>query len=116
MILLLLRKMQSPYTLRRSLTTIMAIKMYEVQPDYMTTPGEILRDTIRSKNLTQEQAAEDLGTSAKTLSNIINNKVSITPEMALKLEYVLETPASFWNNLAKNYQEYQLRIHYKWHI
>ncbi len=94
----------------------MAIKMYEVQPDYMTTPGEILRDTIRSKNLTQEQAAEDLGTSAKTLSNIINNKVSITPEMALKLKYVLETPASFWNNLAKNYQEYQLRIHYKWHI
>ncbi|MFT8401470.1 MAG: HigA family addiction module antitoxin [Lentilactobacillus diolivorans] len=84
----------------------MAIKMYEVQPDYMTTPGKILRDTIRSKNLTQEQAAENLGTSAKNLSNIINNKVSITPEMALKLEYVLETPASFWNNLAKNYQEY----------
>jgi HTH-type transcriptional regulator / antitoxin HigA len=41
----------------------------------------------------------------KTINEIINGKAAITAETALQLERVLGVPASFWNNLERNYRE-----------
>lgn len=84
----------------------MKLELNEVNPDYISAPGDTLKEVITSKGLTQNEVAARLGTSPKNLSGLINNKVAITPAMAVKLEYVLGVPATFWNNLMKNYQEF----------
>ncbi|OJG36120.1 XRE family transcriptional regulator [Enterococcus devriesei] len=72
----------------------------------MTAPGETLKETLANMDYTQVQLAERLDISYKHLSNIINGKAVITSELALKLDYILDIPSSFWNSLEKNYQEY----------
>jgi addiction module HigA family antidote len=47
--------------------------------------------------------AEILGVSRKTLSSIVNEHKSITPEMALRLSKALNTTPDLWLNLQKNY-------------
>jgi antitoxin HigA-1 len=44
-----------------------------------------------------------LGVSRKTLSKIINERGSITPDMALRLSRAFDTTADLWMNLQKNY-------------
>lgn len=44
-----------------------------------------------------------LGVSRKTLSKIVNERVSITPDMALRLSRAFDTTADLWMNLQKNY-------------
>ena len=43
--------------------------------------------------------ADDLGVSRKTLSKIINERGSITPDMALRLSKAFNTSAELWLNL-----------------
>lgn len=47
--------------------------------------------------------ASTLGVSRKTLSKIINERGSITPEMALRLSRAFDTTPDLWMNLQKNY-------------
>lgn len=47
--------------------------------------------------------AEILGVSRKTLSSIVNEHKSITPEMALRLSKALNTTPDLWLTLQKNY-------------
>lgn len=67
-------------------------------------PGVSLAEDLKFLSLSISEAAERTGISKKHLSNIINGKASITPEVALKLEKVTGTEANFWNNLTRNYQ------------
>ena len=41
----------------------------------------------------------------KKINEIIKGKAPITTSTALKLEYVFDIPASFWNNLESSYRE-----------
>jgi addiction module HigA family antidote len=47
--------------------------------------------------------AEILGVSKKTLSKIINEKGTITPDMALRLGRAFDTTPDFWLSLQKNF-------------
>jgi HTH-type transcriptional regulator/antitoxin HigA len=67
-------------------------------------PGVSLAEDLAFLSLSVTEAAERMGVSKKHLSNIINGKASITPEVALKLEKVTGTEAAFWNKLTRNYQ------------
>ena len=50
-------------------------------------PGEVVRDAIENGlGLTVTAAAEGLGVSRKTLSQILNGRASISTEMAIRLE------------------------------
>lgn len=57
--------------------------------------------------MSQAELAEQTGIPKKTINEIINGKAAITPETALQFERVLGTPASFWNNRERRYQEAQ---------
>jgi plasmid maintenance system antidote protein VapI len=46
----------------------------------------------------------------KIINKIIKGKTAIMPETAIQLERVLGVPASFWNNLERNYQETLARL------
>jgi len=79
-------------------------------PDYAVPPGETLLETLEAIGMSQAELAERTGRPKKTINEIIKGKTAITPETALQFERVLGTPAGFWNNMERNYQETQARI------
>ena len=65
-----------------------------------THPGEVLReDVIKPLGLTVTQAARDLGVSRKTLSELINQKAALSPEMALRIAKATNTSPESWLNM-----------------
>ena len=80
-------------------------KRIEFKPDYAVAPGATLLETIQSRGLSQAELAKRTGRPLKTINEIIKGKAAITAETALQLEHVLGVPASFWNNLERNYQQ-----------
>lgn len=67
-------------------------------------PGRILeRHYIEPLALSITELAEKLGISRKTLSKIINEHASVTPEMALRLSRAFNTTPELWLNLQQNY-------------
>ncbi len=83
---------------------------YIFKPDYAVPPGETLLEVMESLDITQAELVRRIGRPKKTISGIINGKISITAETALQLEKVLGVPASFWLKLEYNYQEALARI------
>jgi len=69
-----------------------------------THPGGILRrQYLEPLSLTISEMADTLGVSRKTLSKIVNEHGSITPDMALRLSRALNTTPELWLNLQQNY-------------
>lgn len=60
--------------------------------------------------MSQAELAERLGRSIPKLNELIKGKAPITKETAVKLEYVLGVPASFWLNLERRFQDEKLEI------
>lgn len=70
----------------------------------LSHPGEILRtEIIDGRGLTISKAAELLGVTRPTLSNILNGKASITPNIALRVAAVFGGTAKFWIRLQSSY-------------
>ena len=60
-------------------------------------PGEVLKGLcLEPLGLTMTDAAQALGVSRKTLSGIVNGRVGISPEMAVRLSLALDTTAESW--------------------
>jgi addiction module HigA family antidote len=63
-------------------------------------PGTILLEMyIKPMGVTITQAAEALGVSRKHVSAIINGRVSVTPDMAMRLGVAFGTEPALWVNL-----------------
>ncbi len=73
-----------------------------------THPGGILkRHYLEPLSLTISELASRLGVSRKTLSKIVNENGSITPDMALRLSKAFKTTPELWLNLQQNYDLWQ---------
>ena len=65
-----------------------------------THPGEILlEDVIKPLRLTITEAAQKLGVSRKTLSELVHQKSSLSPEMALRISEDTHTSPESWFNM-----------------
>ena len=65
-----------------------------------THPGSVfLEDVMKPLNLTVTDAARMLGVSRKTLSEFVNEKASLSPEMALRISKATNTSAESWMNM-----------------
>ncbi len=73
--------------------------------EYVIAPGETIEELLEVHCMTQKDLANKTGIHKKTINEIIKGKAPITQSTALKLEYVFDIPASFWNNLESNYRE-----------
>ncbi len=70
----------------------------------LTHPGEILKmEIVGGRGLTIAKAAELLGVTRPTLSNILNGKAAITPNIALRVETVFGGAARFWVRMQSSY-------------
>lgn len=79
-------------------------------PDWVSPPGESILDLIEERNWTQAELAQRLGFTEKHVSQLINGKVPLSVDAALRLERVLGSTADFWMNLESNYQRHKARL------
>jgi antitoxin HigA-1 len=64
-----------------------------------TTPGEILNEEfLKPMEMTQKQLADHLGCDVKVINRIINERTSVTAEMAVRLAAAFGMTAEFWLN------------------
>lgn len=69
-----------------------------------THPGVIIKeDYLVPLSISIKDMAENLGVSRKTLSKILNERGSITPDMALRLSRAFDTSPDLWLNLQNSY-------------
>lgn len=67
-------------------------------------PGEILRELyLKPMGITITQAAVALDVSRKHVSAIINGRVPVTPDMAMRLAVAFATEPDLWVNLQAQY-------------
>jgi addiction module HigA family antidote len=67
-------------------------------------PGEILREEfLKPLDLTQAQLAEELGINLKVIDELVNEKRSVSPELAVKLAKRFGTSPQFWLGLQMDY-------------
>lgn len=73
-------------------------------------PGIILlEECIKPLGFSISAFALKIGTTRKNLSEIVNGKTGISPEMALKLAKALKTSAQFWLNMQQAYDLWQAK-------
>ncbi len=72
-------------------------------------PGEILRDNLEAAGLSVTEAAARLGCTRQAFSRLLNGKAGISPAMALALERLGWSTASFWVRLQATYELAQER-------
>ena len=72
-------------------------------PFVATHPGEMIKDELKERNMTQKQLAAELGIKASVLSETINGKRSVSLNVAVALEKVLGVPADVWMNMQTQY-------------
>ena len=62
-----------------------------------THPGEVLlEDVIKPLGITITDAAKDLGISRKTLSELVNGKCALSPELAVRIGKATNTSPESW--------------------
>lgn len=72
-------------------------------PVVATHPGELIRDELKERGMTQKQLAAEMGVKPSVLSETVNGKRAVTVNMALALEKTLGIPADIWMNLQTQY-------------
>ena len=71
-------------------------------------PGGILKRLyLEPMKISNMALADTLGVSRKTISKIVNERGSITPDMALRLSRAFGTTPELWLNLQMNYDLWQ---------
>lgn len=79
------------------------MSMKALTPFVATHPGEMIKDELKERNMTQKQLAELTGIKASVLSETINGKRNVSLSVAMALEKALEIPADIWMNLQTQY-------------
>ena len=69
-----------------------------------THPGQILKEEFLDEfGLTQTELATALGTTFRTINELINEKRNLSVEMAIKLSKFFGTSVELWVNLQNQY-------------
>ena len=66
-------------------------------------PGEMIKDEIIARGITQKELAQQMGVSYTVFNEILNGKRPVTTEYALLLEAALGTDANIWIRLQADY-------------
>lgn len=86
-----------------------AIKQSDAHPSIMnkktytpfvaTHPGEMLKDELKERGISQKQLAEQTSIKPSVISETVNGKRSVSLNVAVALEKALGIPADIWMNM-----------------
>lgn len=60
---------------------------------YQTHPGEVLKDEVEARGMSQKALADNMGMSYKALNDILNERRPVSVESAMMFEAALGIPA-----------------------
>ena len=72
-------------------------------------PGEMIKDEIAARGLTQKDLAKQMGVSYTVFNEILTGKRPVTTEYALLLEAALGTDANIWLGLQADYNMQKMK-------
>lgn len=75
----------------------------ELIPSEPIHPGEMLKDELQARGISQRKFAELIDVSYSVLNEVLNGKRPITTEYALKIEAATGTKAYMWMNMQTAY-------------
>jgi addiction module HigA family antidote len=64
-----------------------------------THPGELLKDELHSAGISLTDLASRLAVSRRTISQIVNERRPVTPDMAIRLSRAFNTTPELWLNM-----------------
>ena len=73
-------------------------------------PGEMIKDEIIARGMTQKELAKQMGVSYTVFNEILNGKRPVTTEYALLLEAALGTEATIWIGLQADYNMQKAKL------
>ena len=74
-----------------------------VEPFYLTHPGEVIKDELEFRGISQRRLAAEIGVPVSQLNEVLNAKRSLSAEMALLIEQALGIDAAPLLALQMNY-------------
>ncbi len=75
----------------------------ELIPATPIHPGEMIKDELQARGMSQKKFAEIIGVSPTVLNEVLNGKRPVTTEYALKIEAATGIPAYIWINMQSDY-------------
>lgn len=76
-----------------------------LQPSQPIHPGEMIKDEIEYRGITQKALAAEIGVPASVLNEVLNGKRAVTTEYAILLEAALGIEADLWLKLQADYNK-----------
>ncbi len=76
---------------------------------YPTHPGEVLKDELEERGISQRKFAESIGMGYSVLNEILNGKRPVTTNSALMFEAALDIPADSLLKLQMKYNMHTAR-------
>lgn len=65
-----------------------------LKPFQPTHPGEVLKDELEFRGISQRGLSKEIGVSYSTLNEVLNGKRALTPELAMLMEAALGVDAA----------------------
>lgn len=65
-----------------------------LKPYQPTHPGEVLKDELEFRGISQRNLAKEMGVSYSALNEVLNGKRSLNPELAMMMEAALGVDAA----------------------
>lgn len=76
-----------------------------LMPGSLIHPGEMIKDEIEYRGISQSALAKEIGISPSVLNEVLNGKRAVTTEYALLLEAALGIEADIWLRLQSDYNK-----------
>ncbi len=76
-----------------------------LDPSQPIHPGEMIKDEIEYRGISQKELAAEIGIPASVLNAVLNGKRAVTTEYALLLEAALGIEADLWLRLQSDYNK-----------
>jgi len=73
-------------------------------------PGYYVAEIIEDMGISQAEFATRMGTTAKTVSNLVNGQINLSNDLAKKLAVMLGTSPDVWLNLQSTYDQKLIEI------
>lgn len=73
-------------------------------------PGELLKDELEYRGITQKAFANEIGIPASVLNDVVNGKRQVSTEYAMLIEAALGIEASLWLKTQADYNIQKARL------
>ncbi|KAA6323788.1 Antitoxin HigA [termite gut metagenome] len=74
-----------------------------IEPAYPTHPGEVLKEEIKYRGISQKKFATQIGVQYTMLNEILNGKRSVNVQFAMLIEAALGIDAELWIKMQTRY-------------